>query len=317
MWRMIRRAFGVLSLGALTAAADAVSLSPRLGALGLREEARPGTPPRAVFANRWHQVEVEANSRRIVHDGVTVYLNGPVTGDRKAWRVEKADWAEGVAFPWVAVAPPARRKTDLVLLDPGHGGNDKGAISSRHVEECRVTLDVSRRVAKILQARGVIVAFTRDRNTTVSLAERIAIVRRTKPNAFVSLHVNATGNPAVRGVESFVMTAPGYVSTVGTRTDGKSYAGNRQGVLNMRLAHAIQRSLLTYTGATDRGVKRARFAVLKHAAAPAVLVEIGFLTNPLDEAMLISRAYRDKVAEGVARGILSYLTANRKPSAAE
>ena len=85
----------------------------------------------------------------------------------------------------------------------------------------------------------------------------------------------------------------------------------------MRLGYAIHSSLLSHTGAADRGVKRARFQVLAQAPVPAVLVEIGFLTNPSDEAALISRAYRDRVAAGVARGILSYLTTARKPAEAE
>ena len=315
--RRVWRAAAGLVLAALTAgAAERVFLTPRLGALGLCEVARPGGPPRAAFTNRWRRVEVEAGSRRIVHDGVLVYLNGAVRRERNAWSVDPVDWAEGIAFPWIAASLPVRRKNDRVLLDPGHGGRDKGAISSRQVEESRVTMDVARRAAKILRARGVVVAFTRDGDKTLSLGDRIAIARRVKPDAFVSVHVNATGNPAVRGVETFVMTAPGYASTAGTRPDKQAYAGNRQGVLNMRLAHAIQGSLLAYTGAPDRGVKRARFAVLQHATAPAALVEIGFLTNRSDEAALISRAYRDKIAEGVARGILSFLTLNRKPPAA-
>ncbi|MFO7536374.1 MAG: N-acetylmuramoyl-L-alanine amidase [Kiritimatiellia bacterium] len=297
------------------AASDRLPLSPRLGALGLREEYRDTEPPQAVFSNRWRQVEVEANSRRILQDGVLVYLNAPVLRVGSAWTVDKTDWTEGVGFPWIAAPVKRRRKVDLVLLDPGHGGADKGAISPRRLEESRVTLDVARRVARLLERRGIAVKFTRDRDTFVSLEQRIALNRKLLPDAFVSIHVNATANPAIRGVESYVMTTPGFASTAGGKEDAKSYDGNRNGLLNMRLAHAVQTHLLDSTEAADRGVKRARFAVLKGSRVPAVLVEMGFLSHEGEEGLMISRAYRDRIAAGIARGILSYLTTSRKPPA--
>ncbi len=318
---LIRRWAGTVAAGLLivlvakSGAADRVPLGARLGALGLRESVQSGDSSKAAFSNRWHRVDVEDNSRRILHDGVVLYLNGSVVREGSAWTVSGTDWAEGVGFPWVAAPVKARRKKDLVLLDPGHGGTDKGAISARQVEENRVTLDVAKRVGKILVAQGVTVAYTRDKDRSLTLTERVAMTRKSMPDVFVSLHVNATGNPSVEGVETFVMTAAGYASTVGGKADGKGYYGNRNGVLNIRLAHAVQNNLVQYTGAQDRGVKRARFAVLKGAPVPAVLVEIGFMTNPAEEGRLISRNYRDQVAMGVARGILSYLTTTRNPPA--
>lgn len=305
---------GVSLFLALTAwASDRVPLAPRLGALGLRELPRSPVSNRAVFSNRWNCIEVEANSRRIDHNGVSVYLNGPVLRERNGLTVSATDWSEGVGFPWIVLPVRTPRKQDLVLLDAGHGGLDKGAISDRRVEESRVNLDVARRVGKMLEARGVAVRYSRHGNTALSLEERIALVRKIRPDAFVSIHVNATANPAIRGIETYVMSASGYASTAGGKEDGKRYDGNRNGVSNMRLAHAIQANLLDHTGAADRGVKRARYAVLKGAPVPAVLVEMGFLTNPAEENLLISRAYRDRIAAGIARGILSYLTTARKP----
>jgi N-acetylmuramoyl-L-alanine amidase len=308
-------AAGLIMLAAAAGAAERVPLGSRLGALGLRESFQPGDPPRAVFSNRWHRVEVEANSRRIVHDGVVIFLNGAVLREGSRWTVSAVDWAEGVGFPWISAPVKARRKKDLVLLDPGHGGADKGAISPRQLEEDRVTLDVAARVGKILAAKGVNVRYTRDKDRDLSLNSRIAIARKMQPDAFVAIHVNATANPAVKGVETFVMTAAGYSSTVGGRADRNVYDGNKNGVLNIRLARSVQDNLVQYTDAEDRGVKRARFAVIKGAPVPAVLVEIGFMTNPAEEGQLISRNYRDKIAAGVARGILSYLTTTRKPPA--
>jgi N-acetylmuramoyl-L-alanine amidase len=307
-------AVGLMLLAAAAGAADRVHLVSRLGGLGLSGTERPGDPPRAVFSNLWHRVEVEANSRRILLDGVAVYLNGPVLREGNAWTVSIVDWTEGVGFPWITTPVKIRRKKDLVLLDPGHGGTDKGAITTR-IEEDRVTLDVAARVAKILTAQGVTVRYTRDKDRYVTLDDRVATTRKLMPDAFVSIHVNVAGNPGVEGIESFVMTAPGYPSTVGGNPDPKKYDGNKNGALNIRLAYAVQDNMVHYTGAEDRGVKRARFMVLKGAPVPAVLVEMGFMTNPAEQNSLISRIYRDQIATGVARGILSYLTTTRKPPA--
>ncbi len=307
-------AAGLILLLALTApAAGRVPLASRLGALGLREMPRSPDSTHAVFSNRWNCIEVAVNSRRIDHNGVSIYLNGPVLREGSALTVSEIDWREGIGFPWIALPANVRRKQDLVLLDAGHGGLDKGAISKRQLEESRVNMDVARRVGRILEANGVAVRYTRSADKAVSLDERIASVRKIRPDAFVSLHVNATANPAIRGVETYVMTASGYSSTSGGKEDRESYDGNRNGVSNMRLAHAVQANLLDHTGAADRGVKRARYAVIKGAPVPGILVEMGFLTNSSEEGLLISRAYRDRIATGVARGILSYLTTARKP----
>jgi N-acetylmuramoyl-L-alanine amidase len=313
MGRLLGVAVGLLMAAA--ALAERVPLGPRLAALGLKETRL--TEGSSVFSNRFHTIVVRENSRRIELDGVGVYLNGPVLHAGVTWSIDRVDWAESVGFLWINVPPRSRRKTDLVLLDPGHGGEDPGAISRRHVEESRVTMDVARRVGKLLSGRGVAVRFTRDGNTALGLEERIAINRKLKPDAFVAIHVNATVNAAVNGIETFIMAAPGYSATAGGREDEREYDGNRNGVLNTRLAFAIQDNLLAYTGADDRGVKRARFAVIKNSPVPGVLVEMGFLTNSGEESLLISRVYRDRIAAGIARGILSYLTTQRKPPTAK
>ncbi len=303
-------AAGLLLLAA-AAGAERVPLAPRLAALGLKETTL--TEGSSVFSNRFHTIVVKANSRRIEFDGVGVYLNGAVAHEGPSWFIDKVDWAEGVGFTWISIPLRNRKAADLVLLDPGHGGADKGAISRRGLEESRVTMDVVRRIGKLLESRGVSVRYTRDANRSMSLNERIEATRKVRPDAFVAVHANATVNPAVNGIETFVTASPGYSATAGGKEDERVYPGNYSGVLNVRLAYAIQRNLLDYTGADDRGVKRARFAVIKNSPVPGVLVEIGFLTNSGEESLLISRVYRDRVASGVARGILSYLTTLHKP----
>ncbi len=312
--------FLILALGAAPnlLGQSRVALEPYLMAAGLRGATLAGSPARGVFTNRWNRLVVENNSRLASVNGAKVYLNDVVTWDGRGWTIAPVDWAEGLGFRWTARFPPPRRGPPVVLLDPGHGGVDKGAVSARRVEEKRVTLDVARRVARLLQAQGVMVHLTRDRDVTLSLESRVGIAQRVRPDVFVSLHVNsAPSNPSVRGVETFVLTAPGYVSTAGGKQDSTVYPGHRYGGLSMLLAHEIQRGMIRHAKVEDRGVKRARFLLLKHVPAPTVLVELGFLTNPVEEAALIEREHREMLAEGVARGVLSYLAAAARPAVAQ
>jgi N-acetylmuramoyl-L-alanine amidase len=291
-----------------------VSLEPLLAQAGLRGTTQAGPPPRGVFTNRWNRIVVEGNSRLASVNGIKVYLNDAVNWDGRGWTVAAADWTEGVGFRWAARFPAPRRGPPVVLLDPGHGGVDKGAVSRRGVEEKRVTLDVARRVARRLESQGILVRLTRDRDVALSLDARVAIAKRVSPDLFVSLHVNsAPASPSVSGVETFVLTAPGYTSTAGGKSDATVYPGHRYGPLSAFLAHEIQRGMIRQAGVEDRGIKRARFLLLKHVPAPAVLVEMGFLSHPREEAALIERDHRDRLAEGIARGILSYLAAAGRP----
>lgn len=210
------------------------------------------------------------------------------------------------------IAPLSPRRTGVVrhrlakiTIDAGHGGRDRGAAGRVLVEKL-ATLLLARRVAALLRACGYQVNLTRNGDYYVPLAERCRIQRQHKSDLFVSIHVNAAVKADFHGVETFALTPAGAASTSGGPPSDKSYSGNRFDANNLLLAHSIQKTLLRRTGAFDRGVKRARFAVLRDIEAPGALVEVGFVSNAREERLLLDPGYREKIARSIAEGIIVY-----------
>ncbi len=191
-----------------------------------------------------------------------------------------------------------------VLIDPGHGGKDPGT-QGRRSRERDVTLQVARRLQKELVAKGYQVALTRSKDTDLALAGRSQKARSWKADISVSLHCNAAG-PGVRGIEVFRVPPVGARSTYGLQRATAAVPGNAWDADNARLAYEVQRGAVAATGATDRGMKNARFAVIKECPCPSVLVEMGFMSYAAEEANLSSAAYQDKLARGIASGISRY-----------
>ncbi len=195
----------------------------------------------------------------------------------------------------------------MVVLDPGHGGADSGTIGPQNLFEKQIVLDISKRVKRKLNASNVAVRMTRDKDTTLTLQERPKLAARWGADAFVSIHANSATSKRACGIETFVIPGAGFPSTSSNTPDKKAYPGNNNDAVNTLLAGFIQQGILAQTKAPDRGVKRARFSVLRDANCPAVLVEVGFLSNPTEATQLNTESYRDRVAEGIAQGILTYL----------
>lgn len=179
----------------------------------------------------------------------------------------------------------------LITIDPGHGGKDPGAIGIGGLREKDVVLPISLEVARILQQNGVQVVMTRNRDYFVSLAGRAALANRSRADIFVSIHANAISmrRPDVNGVETFYY----------------SYSGRR-------LASAIQSRILRNIRIGNRGVKRARFYVLRHTSMPSALVEVGFVTGRYDAPRLATSSFRSQMARAIAEGILDYIRATRR-----
>jgi N-acetylmuramoyl-L-alanine amidase len=184
--------------------------------------------------------------------------------------------------------PVVPRGRFRVVIDPGHGGPDPGAVGIGGLRETDVVLDVSLQVAQLLQARGVAVTLTRTSEIDLDLPPRVSIANRSGAAAFVSIHANALSmaRPDVNGVESFYFSG------------GSSRA----------LASALQRRLMAVSpGTPNRGVKQGRFFVIRRTVMPATLIEMGFVTGAIDAPRLANRDFRRRLALAVAAGILDYL----------
>ena len=212
--------------------------------------------------------------------------------------------------PLLAAPPlPFTESRRVVVIDPGHGGKDSGAKSLANGEyEKNYALDCSRRLQRLLEAAGWQVIMTRTNDTYLTLPERVAIADRAKADLFLSLHFNSgTGNGAQAGVETFCLTPRGMPSTLLRETSDdprEQHPNNAFDDLNFYLATRVHRSVLAATGAGDRGVRRARFmGVLRGQNRPAVLIEAGYLTNQAEARKVATPAYRQSIAEGIAKAL--------------
>jgi N-acetylmuramoyl-L-alanine amidase len=201
----------------------------------------------------------------------------------------------------------------IVVLDPGHGGENTGTKSSiGNRFEKDLTLDWALRLRPLLEARGWTVVLTRTNDCDVPTLERIAVADRAQASLFISLHFNSVVSNHVSrlehgGVETYCLTPMGMPSNLTREFEDdprKSYPNNSFDGENLQYAIRLHRSILEATRQNDRGVRRARFmTVLQGQRRPAVLVEGGYLSLP-DEARLIASAqYRQKLAEGIARAL--------------
>ena len=259
--------------------------------------------------SQWNNLEFETNSRRCRVNDTLLWLNHPARKIGWQWAIEDDDF-DKLIDP--SVRPYAFLKnagSRVVVLDPGHGGKDKGAVSPRNVQEKLLVMDVAKRVRNQLQARGLIVHLTRDGDQSLSLSERTKKAARWNADLFVSLHADSASKTA-KGAATFILSLPKCYSTLsygkGTPS-GKANPGNRFNLANTVLGYRIQQNLIKATRQDDRGVKHARFQVLREAPCPAVLVEMAFITNPQEEALVIRASHRAKIAKGIADGIAAYL----------
>jgi N-acetylmuramoyl-L-alanine amidase len=210
-----------------------------------------------------------------------------------------------LAQPWLGTASRKR----VIVIDPGHGGLNPGTqAAAGKIFEKTLTLDWAMRLRALLESRGWQVLMTRTNDADVSLAERVDFAESSHADLFVSLHFNSgAGNREAQGIETYCLTPQGMSSTIRREyidDSGKKFPNNEFDADNLRLAMSVHRSLLGTTGARDRGVRRARFMdVVRWQSRPAILVEGGYLTNPIEARSLAQPAYRQKLAEAVARGL--------------
>jgi len=185
--------------------------------------------------------------------------------------------------------PNVKQNRFSVVIDPGHGGPDPGAIGIGGIRETDIVLDVSKTVKKLLSDKGVRVMLTRKNEVDLDLPPRVFFANKLDADVFVSIHANASRGKRrdINGLETFY------------------YRGWR----GRLLAKRIQKYILRVSpGSPDRGVKQGRFFVIKNTRMPAVLVEIGFLTGRLDARRLEKSAHRKRLAYAIAKGILEYLS---------
>ena len=190
----------------------------------------------------------------------------------------------------------------VVYLDAGHGGYDPGA-SYFGISEKSLTLAIQSRVKDKLEAEGYQVVTTRTSDTYVDLTDRSRAANASESDIFVSIHINASGSSAAQGIETYYYQP---YAEYPSRINATYHANPTRLSMSDTLANAIQSSLINATGAQNQGVKRQTFAVLRETTSPAVLLELGFLSNPQEAARLNTSAYQETLANAIVAGIKSY-----------
>ncbi|PYM12442.1 MAG: hypothetical protein DME18_11415 [Verrucomicrobia bacterium] len=212
---------------------------------------------------------------------------------------------------FLPLANPPDLPTDthrVVVIDPGHGGENTGArsVADNHVEK-EFTLDWALRLRPLLTGDGWKVVLTRTNDVDVSLADRVALADAAHADLFVSLHFNSGARQDQAGLETYCLTPTGMPSTLTRDYEDditRVFPNNAFDGRNLQYAVRLHRALLEETGGVDRGVRRARFmVVLRGQNRPAVLVEGGYLSNPLEAQSIAAEEYRQKLAEAVAKAL--------------
>jgi N-acetylmuramoyl-L-alanine amidase len=230
----------------------------------------------------------------------------------------------------VASAPPAQdwdqRVVRRIVIDAGHGGKDPGAIGAEAAREAAVVLAISRALREELLRRGFEVVMTRERDVFLTLTERTDLANRKDADLFLSIHANAARNRKLAGVETYLLDTryDRQTARVAARENGTTVAklselhlilaalrlGNNERYAS-RYAELVQRSLVSqlrksWPATADLGVKRGPFLVLFQADMPAILVEVGFVSNPSESKRLRTTAFARAAALGIANGVSAY-----------
>jgi N-acetylmuramoyl-L-alanine amidase len=202
----------------------------------------------------------------------------------------------GTSRAQIMMAPSRIRR---IVVDAGHGGQDHGAISRYGTREKDLVLDVAHRVKEELRSLGMEVVMTRDADFFVPLEERSRIANGRQADLFVSIHANASHSPSLKGFEVYHVP-PWAGNDIEDRKD------NQARVESVRMAGYVADAVERSVEIAHRRIKGARFMVLKQTLCPAVLIEMGYITNREDEKKLNDSLYRQKLARGIMWGLLDY-----------
>ena len=216
-----------------------------------------------------------------------------------------------------------------IVLDPGHGGADPGAVGKRSTKEKILSLDIAKRIANYLSQNDLNVILTRDSDRFISLPRRVQVAQRNKADLFVSIHINASRSRSLNGFEIYCLSnsiddnfraarmaneatpydhdkLPYYMLTPTLKAILWDLSNTENRAEASQLSDYIVEAVQDNMNIDSMRIRRARFYVLKEARIPAILIEVGYISNFSEEAKLRDSSYREKLAESIGRGILAY-----------
>lgn len=265
-----------------------------------------------VLRSRRDSISLLYDKRLAVINRVSVYLTHPPVLRGALVYLDEKDFLLAVD-PVIRNAPLWKHPVKTILIDPGHGGKDQGAPGVRGLLEKNITLRLGHKVAALLRKCGYRVFMTRIGDSNLTLQQRVLMCENLKPDLYISIHCNAVKNRRTMGIETYAATPQGAASTSDSKPVLTASAGNSFNRNNYRLAYEVHKNLLAFTTAPDRGVRHARFFVIRNAVCPAILIETGFITHPQEGLLLNNPTYQEKLVNGIVSGILAYTKASVPP----
>lgn len=261
------------------------------------------------MGSRWTRIDMKKDSRRFEINGTVMHFSfaPALYGGKPA--IATSDFLK-VLDPVLRHRSMPRKVVRRVMIDPGHGGKDRGA-SGKLSHEKDIVLNVGLKLSKELRSRGYEVYMTRTKDSFPTLSQRSALAKRVRADLFISIHTNSA-TPAAKGLETFVLAPKNTASTSGKTKRKKLTDANYYDKQSLRLGFEIHRSAVAASKATDRGVKHAQFSVLDKSPCPAALIELGFISNRTEENRLRSSSYQNKLVKGIADGVCRYASAMTK-----
>jgi len=232
------------------------------------------------------QGQVFVNGRAIGYADTVVTQSGQVLVLRELEARIRIALIPSPTDPQQQVPPVGPRGSGTVMIDPGHGGKDPGATGVNGYQEKYINLSVSKTLHSLLNQQGYSVRMTRDRDVFIELDDRVELANRWNPQLFVSIHTDSISNRYIHGFTIYIAQGASKNS--------------------IRAAQIIEKELKN-SGVYSRGIRRANFRVLKYTRSPAVLVELGYLTNKAEADLLANPTYQRKLAQTLAAAISSFL----------
>ena len=251
-------------------------------------------------SNTWYYYNTDGTLARNKWAG-NYWLGADGRMSTNSW-VDNNRYYVGADGAWVKDASRDKNTKRAIFLDPGHGGSDSGAVENG-VREKDLTLSVYNKVSSRLASLGYTVLTSRNTDKDVGLVSRADQVNKSNADMFLSIHFNAGGRGTAYGIETYYYKhEQGYEPEINKDNHNSPERIEK----SRKLANKIQQNLLYKTGAYDRGVKRASFAVLRETSIPSILVELGFIDNQEEVNKIKTNEYQEKLADGIVDGIVEY-----------
>ena len=247
----------------------------------------------------------QAGSQNIYINNILFNLSFPIVesgGHAMISTVDLAKLVDPVLRPSYIKKPI---KFNTVVIDAGHGAHDSGAKGVYGYEK-DYTLDMALRLKAALEKRGFKTRMTRSTDVFLSLGQRVDFANRVDDAIFVSVHFNSSGSRSANGIETYALAPQGTSSTDGSAAWSSFLNGNVRDAENIALATAVHAHVIHELKMTDRGIKRARFNVLRGINKPAILFEGGFVTNSTEAKKIHSASYRDELSNAIANAVVKF-----------